>query len=235
MLAQATMNGDAAGQAALEELCRRYWPAVRDTLLARRFPPEEAEDICQDFFSNLLTAGMWHQADRAKGRFRSYLMGALDRTLTQRHRHASRLKRGGGLPDVPLEEAPEPIVAEDELRFDRAWAERVLEMALDALEQEMTQNDRGTEFSALVGFLGSSAGEASSQLAASQLEISPGALKTKVFRLRQRFRESILAEIARTVETLHEAEQEMAHLFEVINRPDFSLAALTESETGPSI
>ncbi len=226
MLAEATLNGDAAGRAALEELCRRYWPAVCDVLRARGHAAEEAEDVCQEFFGGLLQSSGWHRADRAKGRFRSFLMGALERTLADRRRRQTRLKRGGGQPDLTLEEVAEPSVEEDERRFDSAWAERVLEMALDALEQEMADEGDSGEFAALVGFLGSSADTATNQVAAARLGLSPAALKSRIHRLRQRFRERILAEVARTVETPHEAEQEMAYLFEVVSQPGFSLGSI---------
>ena len=107
MLAQATLNGDAAGRAALEELCRRYWPAVRDFLVVRGYAPEEAEDAAQDFFASLMQSGGWHHADRARGRFRNFLLGALERTLVQRRRRATAQKRGGGAAAVSLEEIAE--------------------------------------------------------------------------------------------------------------------------------
>jgi len=229
MLARATLNGDEAGRAALDELCRRYWPAVRDTLLARGYTTQDAEDICQDFFASLLKSSSWHHADQAKGKFRSYLMGALENTIVQRRRWNTRQKRGQGVPDLNLDDIPEPVVMEDERRFDTAWAERVLEMALDALEREMSESGRGAEFSALARFLGASADVASSSMVAEELGLSAPALRSKIFRLRQQFREGILAEISRTVETPHEAEQEMAYLFEVVSQPGFSLAAICET------
>ena len=159
----------------------------------------------------------------------SYLMGALQNTIVQRQRWNTRQKRGHGVPDLNLDDIPEPVVLEDERRFDTAWAERVLEMALDALERDMTESGRGAEFSALARFLGASADGASSCMVAEELGLSAPALRSKIFRLRQQFREGILAEISRTVETPHEAEQEMAYLFEVVSQPGFSLAAICET------
>lgn len=234
MLARATLNGDAAGRAALEELCRRYWPAVRDFLTARGLAPEEAEDVTQDFFAGLVKSGGWHTADRARGKFRSFLLGALERTLTERRRRRMAQKRGGGGAAMSLEELAdagiEPAEAEDDLRFDAAWAERVLEVAMDVLERELAEQGRGEEFAVLVPFLGASAGNAANDTAAAVLGISPAAAKTKIFRLRQRFRDCILAEVSRTVETPHEAEQEMSYLFAVLSQPGFDLA-VTGGET----
>lgn len=239
MLAQATLNGDEAGRAALDELCRRYWPAVRDFLTARGFAAEEAEDLTQDFFAGLMKSGGWHAADRARGRFRSFLLGALERTLTERRRRVTAQKRGGGAVAMSLEELSddgmEPVAApEDDRRFDIAWAERVLEVAMDALEREMAEQGRGEEFGSLVPFLGASAGNAASEAAAAVLGVGGAALKSKVFRLRQRFRDCILAEISRTVDTPHEAEEEMSWLFEVLSQPGFDLGAAT-GETAAGI
>jgi len=225
MLAQATLHGDAAGRAALEELCRRYWPAVRDFLTGRGYAPEEAEDVTQEFFAGLMQSGGWHAADQARGKFRSFLLGALERTLTQRRRRAHAQKRGGGAAALSLDDpsAVEPGIETDARKFDTAWAERVLEVAMDSLERELSEQGRAEEFGALVPFLGASAGADASDAAALALGVSAAALKSKIFRLRQRFRDTILAEISRTVETPHEAEEEMSWLFEVLSQPGFDL------------
>ena len=225
MLAQATLSGDAAGRAALDELCRRYWPAVRDFLTGRGYPPEEAEDVTQEFFAGLLQSGGWHAADQARGKFRSFLLGALERTLIQRRRRAHAQKRGGGAVPARLDDGdfPEPGVEVDVRRFDSAWAERVLEMAMDTLERELSEQGRAEEFGALVPFLGVSADSDSSAEVAEALGVSSAALKSKIYRLRQRFRDTILAEISRTVETPHEAEEEMSWLFEILSQPGFDL------------
>jgi DNA-directed RNA polymerase specialized sigma24 family protein len=232
MLAQATLHGDATGRAALEELCRRYWPAVRDVLRARGFSAEEAEDVSQDFFHELLRSSAWHRAEPAKGKFRTFLLGALEHTLIDRHRHRTRQKRGGGQAECSLDAVAEPGVVDEARCFDTAWAERVLEMALDTLEQEMTAAGRAAEFAVLLPFLGAPAADAASQTAATHLGLSPSALKTRIFRLRQSFRENILREINRTVATPHEAEQEMAYLFEVVSQPGFAFAPIVAT-AGP--
>src|SRR5699024_8548334 len=139
----------------------------------------------------------------------SFLLGALDRTLTQRRRRAHAQKRGGGTSALSLDEltAGEPGIETDVRKFDTAWAERVLEVAMDSLERELSEQGRAEEFGALVPFLGTSADAGASDAAAAALGVSAAALKSKIFRLRQRFRDTILAEISRTVETPHEAEE----------------------------
>lgn len=232
MLAEATLHGDAAGRAALEELCRRYWPPVRDFLCARGLAAEDAEDVAQEFFAGLMESGGWQAADRSRGRFRSFLMGGVERTLISWRRRAMAEKRGGGARPEPLDDTAcaAPADAAEEFAFDSAWAERVMEVAMDALEQEFEAQGRGLEFAVLLPFLSQSAGAEASAGAAAELAMTPAALKSKIFRLRQRFRDCILAEICRTVETPHEAEEEMAYLFRLLSHPAASFG--TESETG---
>lgn len=232
MLARATLNGDDAGRAALEELCRRYWPAVRDFLKARGVSAEEAEDVTQDFFAGLVKSGGWHHADRARGKFRSFLLGGLERTLSERRRRSHAQKRGGGVVPVPLDALTQggPAVEPDgDREFDAVWAERVLEVAMDALEREFAEQGKAEAFGALVPFLSNSAGIDASRGAAASLGISEGALKTKIFRLRQRFRDCILAEVSRTVETPHEAEQEMRYLFQILSHPGTAMPQAGET------
>jgi len=236
MLARATLNGDEAGRAALEELCRRYWPAVHDYLTGRGLTHVEAEDVTQDFFSGLMRSGGWHAADRTRGRFRNFILGAVERTLTESRRRSGAGKRGGGTAPVSLEELAgtgiEPAAAPaDDRRFDAAWAERVLEVAMDALELGMSEQGRSGEFAALVAFLGGSASQAGMDSAAAALGVSAAAIKSKIFRLRQRYRDVILGEVSRTVGTPHEAEAEMAYLFEVLSQPGFDPGAIA-GETG---
>lgn len=219
VLADATLSGDVAGQAALEELCRRYWPPVRDFLCGRGLSAQDAEDVAQEFFAGLMKSGGWHSVDRVRGKFRSFLLGGVERSLTDWRRRAGALKRGGGQQQDSLEAHEDSLVvpAVDERHFDAAWAERVLEVAMDALERDFEEQGRGEEFGSLVPFLSGSASQEASDAAAQALGLSAGALKTRIFRLRQRFRDCVLEEISRTVETPHEAEEEMAYLFRVLS------------------
>ena len=231
MLAEATLHGDAAGRAALEELCRRYWPPVRDFLCARGLAAEDAEDVAQEFFAGLLKSGGWQAADRSRGRFRSFLMGSVERTLISWRRRAMAAKRGGGARPEPLDDhdVPAPAAAAEELAFDSAWAERVMEVAMDALEQDFEAQGRGTEFAVLLPFLSQSAGGDAMAAATEELGLSATALKSRIYRLRQRFRDCILAEISRTVETPHEAEEEMAYLFRILCRPAADVGSFAET------
>ncbi len=229
MLAEATLNGDAKGRAALEDLCQRYWPAVRDFLGGKGFSSEDAEDITQDFFSSFLRSGTWHVADRGRGRFRSFLLGCVERSVSTWLRKNRAAKRGGGQVPVSLDSLvegeasglfsspAEPHAAS--LPFDTAWAEHTLEMAIDRLEEEFAKDGRGDEFARLAPFLMKSAGEHSNRELASTLQTTEAAVKSRIHRLRQRFRDAVLAEVAQTVETPHEAEEEFRYLVHILSAP----------------
>ena len=164
ILADATMSGDVAGQAALEELCRRYWPPVRDFLCGRGLSAQDAEDVAQEFFAGLMKSGGWHSVDRVRGKFRSFILGGVERTLADWRRKAGALKRGGGQQQEPLEAHEDSLAVQavDERHFDAAWAERVLEVAMDSLERDFEEQGRGEEFGMLVPFLSESASQQAS-------------------------------------------------------------------------
>ena len=220
LILQASLSGDDSARAALEELCQRYWPVVRDFLQRRGMSPEDAEDVTQEFFAGIARSGALHRADRELGRFRSFLLGSLERKLAEWYRYRNAQKRGGGVVPVRLDHVPEgqqAIPASDEVSFDVAWAERVLEMGLGRLEREYAARERMEEFAVMVPFLSAAAGQALQDAAALKLGVGEGAMKSRIFRLRQRYRDCVLEEITATVATPHEAEEEMAYLFRVIS------------------
>lgn len=247
VLAQATMSGDAAGREALGALCQAYWRPVADFLRHRGWSEADAEDLTQDFFRSLLESRGWHAADRARGKFRNFLLGALMRVLNQAKDHAHALKRGGGQLVASLDELAgkgfEPAdfwcesphgTAGDaaSLIFDQAWAEQVMEGAMEAVAEAWETAGKGDAFSVLLPFLSLSAsaspdetgeerpGAAGSyEAAARELGVSTGAVKSRILRLRQEFREALERQIAKTVSAPHEIAEEMAYLREVLSAP----------------
>ena len=219
VLAQATMNGDAAGREALGKLCQAYWRPVADFLRQQGWKQADAEDMTQEFFSSLLASKGWHRADRARGKFRNFLLGALMRVLHKDRAHNHAQKRGGGQMlaslDAMAEEGFEPGDWDEAATkiFDQAWAEQVMDAALQVL----------------LAFLPAGSQPIPYEQAAEQLGMSLGAVKSQILRLRQQFRERLESNIARTVSAPHEVAEEMRHLYEVLASPGFP------SETSPPI
>jgi RNA polymerase sigma-70 factor (ECF subfamily) len=226
MLAQATLNGDAAGQAALEELCGRYRPAVLAFVCRRGYSEEDAEDITQDFFHNLLTSRLWTHAERSRGKFRSFLCTAVVNRLNSRLRLNMAAKRGGGAVmqslDALLEEggAALPAIQAEVMReFDAAWAAELLGNSVRQVELVYAAEGKAARFAELRLFLPGSGPPPLPAEVAARMGMSEVAVRVELSRLRAKLREALRAEIARTVSAPHEVDEEMAHLFSVLNRP----------------
>src|SRR5438105_15563443 len=125
LLARATLDGKTEARAALIELCRRYWLPLNQFIRMRGHGPAEAEDLTQAFLLHLLEHSTLQKPDRLRGRFRSFLLGALVRFLGDERDRRQAQKRGGDVVHTSLDEAAEnqqpAISAREELGFDRAW------------------------------------------------------------------------------------------------------------------
>jgi RNA polymerase sigma-70 factor (ECF subfamily) len=220
-LAEATLNGDLAGREALARLCEDYRPPVIAFLRTRGWNGHDAEDLAQEFFLKLLESKAWRRADRSRGRFRTFLLGALVHVIQHRREREAAAKRGSGSAPVSLdalaEEGCEPVAAAgDEFRFDRAWAQQVVAHAVAAIEAEFADRGAAGEFAVLRRYLPGAAAAPSYEESAMALGISLPNFKTAVHRLRQAFREKLRSSVARTVSTVGEIEEELRHLRRVL-------------------
>jgi len=220
LLARASLSGESSASQALEELCRRYWAPLRHFIRVRGYTDAEAEDLTQEFLLHLLQHSTLQKADRLRGRFRSFLLGALMRFLSDQadRRHAQ--KRGSGAVHLSVEssEAGDIAAVDDPsaILFDREWALAILENALKATGEEFAAGAGAAKFAVLRQFLPGSLEVPSYEQAAAQLGMSLPALKSELHRLRQRFKALVRQEIANTVSAPHEIDDEMAHLQKVL-------------------
>lgn len=225
LLAAATLDGNTQGRAALEALCRDYQRPVHAVLRARGFSPQEAEDLTQEFFLGLFETRAWKRADRERGRFRSFLLGALAHMLDHVWRARIAQKRGGGAAPVSLEAAAEAgfeIAAPEAMHsevFDREWALGLIRAAFVEVEREFAEDARAEEFAVLRRFLPGIEAPLRYDEAARLLGKSEGVVKSLVHRLRTRFRETLRRSVARTVAAAHEVEDELAYLHAVLVAP----------------
>ena len=212
--------------AALERLCAAYWYPLYAYVRRRGHSPADAQDLTQEFFARLLEGNWVAQADRTRGRFRSFLLMALNRFLANEWHKSHALKRGGGLQPVPLaldtvetRFGAEPAVcATPELEFDRQWAMTLLEQAIGRLHEEYTADGKGGVFEALKPCLVGSRETQPYAALAEKLGMTEGAVKVAVNRLRQHYRERLREEIAQTVLHPEEVDSEMRHLVRVLAR-----------------
>ena len=212
------------GEAARAKLCQAYWYPLY--FYARRLghSPEDAKDRTQEFFVRLLEKNYVARADREKGKFRSFLLLLLKRFLATERARANRQKRGGGVQLIPLdlEDTENRYIAEpaDELSpdkaFDRRWAQVLLARVTERLQAQCVAEGKVDLFTELRPFL-SGQGEEPYEAVARRLQIPKATLKVLVHRFRQRYGRLLRAEIAPTVGSPEEVEDEIRTLLATLS------------------
>src|SRR2546429_440069 len=160
LLAKATLNGETEARSALDELCRRYWRPLNQFIRGRGYSGVEAEDLTQSFLLHLMEHGTLRRPDPSRGKFRSFLLGALANFLSHERERRLTQKRGGQVVHLSFEslgeteQLSEPPLRGGELAaFDRAWALTVVRAALEEVEAGYVSAGKGELFSILRGFL----------------------------------------------------------------------------------
>jgi RNA polymerase sigma-70 factor (ECF subfamily) len=219
LLAQASLTAETGARQALEELCRRYWFPLHQFIRLRGYSETEAQDLTQDFLVHLLERSTLQKADRDRGRFRSFLLGALVRFLADEYDRRRAQKRGQGVVHLSLDSSEVSALSSSDpsvLMFDREWALVILEHALQAIEHEFQQSGKAAKFKLLRQFLPGSVNVPSYDDAAAELGVGLPALKSDIHRTRQRFKELVRQEIATTVSAPHEVDDELKYLQQVL-------------------
>ncbi len=219
LVAQVRAGGE-AGQAALAELCARYWYPIYAFLRRRGQPPPDAEDLTQGFFLRLLRDDLLHGVDAARGRLRTYLLAAVERHVADHFRHEHAAKRGGGTRPLPIEwetaetrYCAEPADPNDpEKLFAASWARALLERARDRLRAAFIAQGRAETFAALEPHLAWNETRGDYPALAARLGSTEGAVRVMVHRLREKFRALLEDEVAQTVASPEEVASELAWL-----------------------
>lgn len=212
--------------AALEAVCRAYWYPLYAYARRCGHSPHDAQDLTQEFFRLLLEKRWLDQADRDKGRLRTFLITALKHFMAKEWRRQAAQKRGGGQDCIPLDtQFAESRYAADandasavDQVFDRQWAITLLELAMTRLENEFTAAGRADDFAVLKEFLVMSHAVIDYRSAASRLNISEGNARVVVHRFRKRFRELYREEILQTLPAGADLEAELRHLTNALAR-----------------
>jgi RNA polymerase sigma factor (sigma-70 family) len=212
-------------RSALEELCRIYWRPLYAFARGEGYAPHDAQDLTQGFFERLLEKDYLRSVDRAKGKFRSFLLASFKHFLSNKRVRAGALKRGGTLTFIPLDAAMaetqynRQLAAQftgDEL-FERHWALALLDQVLGRLEKEFASAGKKQLYATLKETLAGPRSTLPYVRLGEMLGMSEAAVKVAVHRLRQRYRELLREEIARTVQSAEEVEEELRHLFRVLS------------------
>jgi DNA-directed RNA polymerase specialized sigma24 family protein len=223
MVLRAQKEGVQAARA-MDDLCRRYWYPIYAFLRGRGFPREDAQDLTQGFFLKMIRCELIGSADQEKGRLRSYFLGALNRHLADHFRTQSAVKRGGRAIVVPLEcqDAERQYSSElldhrdPEKFFLIAWARSLLERTLKRVRAHYQKTGRGDMFSVLEATATMDEDATPYRDLAEKLQANEAALRIQVFRIRQRFAKVLREEVAQTVHTPDELEEELAWLQRVL-------------------
>jgi RNA polymerase sigma-70 factor (ECF subfamily) len=214
------------GQSALAQLCRNYWYPLYMFARRRGHSPEDAQDLTQGFFLHLLEHRALAGVDRLKGKFRSFLLASFQNHLSDQLDRARRLKRGGDKEFVELDaegaeqryrlEPVECLTAEK--LFDARWAMTLLTEVLSRLRQEYATEGKTSTFEALNVFLDAMNNRTppSYEEVADRLQVSTGAVKTLIHRLRKRYTLLLREEVGRTVSDAAEIDEEIHALCEAL-------------------
>ena len=212
--------------AALERLCGAYWRPIYGFARRKGCGEEDAKDLTQQFFSRLLERNDFAGLNPERGKFRTFLLTAFTHFLSNEFDRSKTLKRGGGKTIVSFDDLSAEQLGQSDLAtecvpakaFDIRWAQEVLERALARLREEFSAAGKGGQFELLKNFLTADANASEYAAVAQKLGVADASVAVLVHRLRQRYRELVRAEVAQTVSSPTELEEEMRHLFEVLNQ-----------------
>ena len=221
-------EGDSApSHRALQALCEAYWYPIYVYVRRKGHGPDDAEDLTQEFFAQLIAKEHLRLADREKGRFRTFLLAMLDHFLANERSRAHRQKRGGQFQFVSLDQqtpeeryAMEPVddSGTPEEIFLRQWALALLKNATEVLSRKCAAEGKQELFEVARRLMfREDAGDAYGGVA-DRLGMSEGAVRVAVHRLRQNFGEVLREEIAQTVHTRGEVEEELRFLMKVLSQ-----------------
>jgi RNA polymerase sigma-70 factor (ECF subfamily) len=218
-------NDTHSAHEALSRLCRTYWYPLYAYVRRRGNSPADAQDLTQEFFARLLEQGSIALADPGRGRFRSFILTAMNNFLASEWKKARARKRGGDVALLSIDlavaeerldlEPPDPAMAPDRA-FDRHWAMTLLETVLNRLEEEYRRDQKSELFESLKQTLTDGGRSQPYAEVATKLRMSEGSVKVAVHRLRKRYRQLLEAEVANTLCSPRDVLMEMRDLFKAL-------------------
>lgn len=209
---------------AMERLCSRYWFPVYAAIRRAGNDVHHAEDLTQGFFEFAIESRLLQRARQDKGRFRNFILTSLNNFLHNHHDRTTAVKRGGRYQIVPFDEAgAEMILASEPAAngtsqdsFDRRWAVTLIRRVMENLQADHAKRGRRIVHDSLLPYLTNNPSPAGFQQLAADLEMEAGALRVALHRFRRRFGELLRSEVAHTVATPDEVEEEIRYLLSIL-------------------
>jgi RNA polymerase sigma-70 factor (ECF subfamily) len=205
----------------MAELCKTYWQPLYSFARRRGHDHHRAQDMIQGFFLSLIESKSLSRVDPHKGKFRSYLLASLQNHMASEHTRDNAQKRGGGMKFVSLDDEDSDARFNAtagasnlpaETAFEKEWAIAALEAAISKLEEDFEKRAKIHVFRALKPYLLGDQPIGAYEKTAAELGLSPGAIRTGVHRLRHDFRMHLRREVAKTVDSPDQIDEEMRHL-----------------------
>jgi len=222
-------GADLAGSAAaLDALCRTYWYPIYCFARQHGGKPEDAEELTQGFFADLLARGALARADAARGHFRTFLLCSFRNYCSHERERGAARKRGGGREFISLEEmetagarfgAEAPSTESAERLYERAWAIHLLDQAIASVRAEYAAIGKSSLFEELEGVIHGGGDPEGYRAIAARMGSNPGTIKVAAFRLRRRIGLEIRACVAQTVDGDGGVDQEVQHLIAAVQGP----------------
>lgn len=206
------------GRKALADLCDAYYEPVVAFLRCELRDVDAAREMSHAFFAEMLGGGTIHTAERERGRFRSYLLGAVKHFVSRQRESARRMKRGGGVEAVPLDDdeaadVPDTRQLSPDAEFDRQWAVSVLARGMEALRVECVAQGRAAFFESVKPLLSGSADRGDQTALAAACGMNADAFRMAVQRMKKRLRQCVKDEVAGTLDDPASVQDEMQTLF----------------------
>lgn len=211
------------GRKALADLCDAYYEPVVAYLRSVFREADAAREMSHAFFAEMLGGGTIHTAEQERGRFRSYLLGAVKHFVAHQRQAAMRMKRGGGLQPLSLDddeaaEVPDARNLAPDSEFDRLWAMTVVSRSMQALRAECVSEGRGEFFDTVSGVLSGHASHGDQTALAASCGMKFDAFRMAVSRLKKRLRQCVQSEVAGTLTDPAAVQEEMETLFAALSR-----------------
>ena len=220
VVAQSALTDVPEAGNALAQLCEMYWPPIYSFIRRRGYSPPDAQDLTQSFFAFFLRTKAYARTDQLQGKFRSFLLASVKNFLADNWDREQAIRRGRDYQFVSLDQetgetfydAASAADSTAESLFELRWAKSLTEGALKSLREELQAEGKAKLFEELKSFLIGGSVLPSYDEASARMGLPRATVKTHVHRLRQRYREIVRREVARTVSSPHEIDEELRYL-----------------------